>query len=204
MTELTALDPNMLMFDARLTAIDAAAHTASFVCGGVEYTRRLAFPPFWQPGIVGALHLHPDEEHFDFYVYPDQRLRRALDRDRENLLWWSWAIGEHHFYVRAGIIPGVAGAVVKDECEPIEVPLPPEFTAFCRGGDLDPEQLLRAFIADSSGIQDSRRCPREDQYCSTGADQRFLAREYVRLLKRARPAIAATDEVRRSQAGPGA
>src|SRR5882757_7038560 len=111
MTELAALDPNMLMFDARLTAIDAAARTASFVCGGVEYTRRLAFPPFWQPGIVGALHLHPDDEHFDFYVYPDQRLRRALDRDRENLQWWSWAIGEHHFYVRAGIIPGVAGAV---------------------------------------------------------------------------------------------
>jgi hypothetical protein len=192
-----------LMFDARLEAIDVARQSATFICRGIEYTRRLSYSPSWSPGTMGALRLHPDDEYFDFYTYPDQRLRRAPERDHATWQWWSWVIDDHHFYIRAGIIPGIAGAVVRDECESLEVPLPPEFIAYCRGSDFEPDQLLRAFIADASGIQDSRRCPREDRYCSTGTDQRFLAREYVQLLRRTRPAGAETNEVRRPLADSG-
>jgi len=201
-TEHSESAQGVSIFDARLIAIDCVAQTATFDAAGVQHTRRLAFEPFWKPGIVGALRLDPDGERFEFYVYPDQRLRRAPDRDRARLRWWSWVIDDHHFYIRAGIIPGIAGAVVRDECQLLEVQIPPEFTTYCRGCDFDPHQLLRAFIADVSGIQDSRRCPREDQYCSTGFDQRFLAREYVQLLRRAHPASAATDEIRHQLVDP--
>jgi hypothetical protein len=100
------------MLDARLIAIDRAAQTATFEAAGIQHTGRLTYVPFWEPGIVGALRLNPDGERFEFYVYPDQRLRRAPDRDLAHTRWWSWVIDDHHFYIRAGIIPGIAGTVV--------------------------------------------------------------------------------------------
>ena len=201
MSDLTGADPATVIFDVRLAAIDTIAQTATFACGELQHTRGLSCSPFWKPGTIGALSLHPDDEHFDFYTYPDQRLRRAPDHDNACLKCWSWVIDGHHFFVRAGIIPGIAGAVVRDECQSLEVQIPPEFIAYCLACEFEPQQLIRAFIADSSGIQDSRRCPREDEYCSTGADQRFLAREYVALLRRARPPSAARD-VRRPLGDP--
>src|ERR1700722_17579883 len=144
MNELTEANPTPVIFDAQLAAIDSLAQTATFTCGAQQYTRRLSFSPFWEPGIIGALRLHPDGEHFNFYTYPDQRLRRAPERDRASVHWWSWVIDGHHLFVRAGIIPGIAAAVVRDECQSLDVPIPPEFTAYCQRYDFEPRQLLRA------------------------------------------------------------
>jgi hypothetical protein len=171
--------PALTVFDARLVALDENRYDATFDAGGVRYTRRLTWSSVCEPGVIGALRLGSGDSHADFSVYPDQRLRRTPDRDRPALGWWSWAIEDHHFYVRAGIIPGIAGAVVRDECQPLEIQIPPEFAALCQRVDLTAPELLRAFIADVSAIRDSRRCPREDRYCSKGVDQRFLAGQYV-------------------------
>jgi len=68
-------------------------------------------------------------------------------------------------------VPGLAGAVVHNECKPLEVPIPPEFQGLCDVYDVGCPHC-------SSRIH-SRSCP-QDGYCSNGDTAQFLAREYFR------------------------
>lgn len=175
-------DSNLILsvFDAVLVGRDEAMGRAQFRAGSLEYGMSLSSPLHWTLGTIGVLRVNDEGICICFSAYPDQRLRRAPGRDDACHRRWGWAIEDHTFSVRAGLVPGLAAAVVPDECAPLEVPIPPEFTDLCQDHDLDPLDVLRAFIADLSQITDSRRCPREDGYCSSGADERFLAREYFR------------------------
>jgi hypothetical protein len=176
------IDSSLILsvFDAVLVGSDEAAGHAQFRAGGLEYGMSLSSPLHWTLGTIGVLRFNDEGICICFSAYPDQRLRRAPGRDNPRQRRWGWAIEDHTFSVRAGLIPGLVGAVVSNECVPLEVLIPPEFTHLCQDHDLEPLDVLRAFIADLCQITDSRRCPREDGYCSSGANERFLAREYFR------------------------
>lgn len=64
--------------------------------------------------------------------------------------------------------------------------LPKEFVALCERDGVDPEQVIKGFIADLAGIQNwlnpdpsQGRMPREDDgYQSNGSDERRMAYDY--------------------------
>jgi hypothetical protein len=56
--------------------------------------------------------------------------------------------------------------------------LPDEFIELCREDGIEPETVLRGFIADLCGIMNWAGAPRQDGYGSNGSDERSMAREY--------------------------
>jgi hypothetical protein len=179
-----------LIFDARVVAIDNIGGVATFAAAGISYVRQLSFPGFWAPATVGLLCLPEDDDTFTFHSYPDQRLRRLPDLDPPNQDDWGWSIEEHRFTVKCGILPGLSGAVIRDDTRALTIRIAPEFDDWCARHQLDPVSVLRTFVADLCAITNSRRRPREDGYCSSGAHERFLAREYIR---RVYPSLSSPD-----------
>lgn len=59
----------------------------------------------------------------------------------------------------------------------IKLQLPPKFLAICKEDNVDPEQVIRGFIADLAGIN-----PADDKdslgYCDEGSDECLFARRY--------------------------
>jgi hypothetical protein len=171
-----------MVFDARLVTLDVLALRATFERQGREYPVVLPFPAFWALGTVGILKTSDDVGMSEFYAYPDQRLKREPENDNFVEDTWGWSIERRAFSVRAGIIPGMSGAFVRDECESLELPIPPEFSRLCREYRICPREFLQGFIADLCGIVDSPQTPREDGYCSSGLHHEVLARKYLRLV----------------------
>jgi hypothetical protein len=190
---MTELGDSTLIFDAKVVAIDNIGRVATFSAAGISYARRLSFPGFWSQGTIGLLCLPPQDDTFTFYSYPDQRLRREPDIDPPTHDDWGWSIEEYRFTVKRGILPGLSGAVIRDDTRALEMGIAPEFDDWCARHHLDAVSVLRTFIADVCGITNSRRRPREDGYCSSGAHERFLAREYVR---RIHPVLLSPDTPR--------
>jgi hypothetical protein len=60
----------------------------------------------------------------------------------------------------------------------IGIELPPEFIALCKHDGIDPEFVLRSFIADLCAITSWANNPRADYYQNNGSDERRMAREY--------------------------
>lgn len=60
----------------------------------------------------------------------------------------------------------------------IKIDLPEEFIELCKADEVEPEQVLRGFIADLAEIMNWASDPREDGYSSNGSDERMKAREY--------------------------
>ncbi|HHM2297741.1 TPA: hypothetical protein ACRIDK_000658 [Legionella anisa] len=60
----------------------------------------------------------------------------------------------------------------------ITLDLPNEFLEQCKQDDIEPEIVLRGFIADLCGIINLAANPRKDGYASNGSDERDLARSY--------------------------
>lgn len=60
----------------------------------------------------------------------------------------------------------------------ITIDLPDEFIAVCEEDGVEPEQVLRGFIADLAEIMNWASNPREDGYSSNGSDERMMARQY--------------------------
>jgi hypothetical protein len=56
--------------------------------------------------------------------------------------------------------------------------LPAEFIELCRRDQVEPEAVLRGFIADLCEIVSWHSNPRTDGYCSNGSDERRYAMEY--------------------------
>lgn len=56
--------------------------------------------------------------------------------------------------------------------------LPDEFVALCRSDGVDPEFVLRGFIADLCELVSTIDAPRTDGYCSNGSDERLYAQRY--------------------------
>jgi len=60
----------------------------------------------------------------------------------------------------------------------INIKLPQEFIELCEEDKVEPEVVLRGFIADLCEIMNWANNPREDGYSSNGSDERRMAREY--------------------------
>lgn len=60
----------------------------------------------------------------------------------------------------------------------VTIELPEEFVQLCQKDNVEPERVLRAFIADLCGIINWKSNPREDGYSSSGSDERTMARDY--------------------------
>ncbi len=60
----------------------------------------------------------------------------------------------------------------------IKIDLPEEFIELCKADEVEPEMVLRGFIADLAGIINWQANPREDGYGSNGSDERRMACEY--------------------------
>ena len=56
--------------------------------------------------------------------------------------------------------------------------LPDEFIERCRRDGVEPETVLRGFIADLCGIWSSADAPRADGYCINGSSESDKAQEY--------------------------
>jgi len=60
----------------------------------------------------------------------------------------------------------------------ITIDLPDEFIDVCKADNVDPEVVLRGFVADLSQIINWVSDPRDDGYSSNGSDERMMARAY--------------------------
>lgn len=63
--------------------------------------------------------------------------------------------------------------------ETIKLELPDEFVQFCKEHQVEPETVLRDFIANACGLMNYISNPRPDGYMSLGSDERRMAREYL-------------------------
>lgn len=60
----------------------------------------------------------------------------------------------------------------------LTIELPEEFIELCGEDGIEPETVLRGFIADLCYIINWAKNPRKDGYSSNGSDERRMAREY--------------------------
>jgi hypothetical protein len=61
----------------------------------------------------------------------------------------------------------------------LTIELPPEFIELCRVDGVEPEVVLKGFIADPSDIANN---PRIDDFASNGSDERSMAQDYYIVL----------------------
>lgn len=60
----------------------------------------------------------------------------------------------------------------------LTIALPPEFTELCEHDGIQPEVVLRGFIADLCSLMNWSNNPRADGYSSNGSDERNYAEAY--------------------------
>jgi hypothetical protein len=60
----------------------------------------------------------------------------------------------------------------------VPLKLPAEFIALCRRDQVQPEDVLRGFIADLCELVSWASNPRTDGYASNGSDERQYAQDY--------------------------
>jgi len=164
----------LVLYDVELIRVNDSKHTLIFRhdgCALAFCARNALTRPV---GAVGRLTLHPTGE-VGFLVYADPRLRRAPEFDSPEGELWTWRLGEHHFSVRAGVLPGANGAVIEEDVEQLERSIPREFIDLCARFATNPKAALRDFIADVCGIRNCFVQPREDDYSFLGSDERESA-----------------------------
>jgi hypothetical protein len=67
----------------------------------------------------------------------------------------------------------------KPKPQRLTLELPPEFVALCQADGVEPEVVLRGFIADLAEIVNWAADPRADGYSSNGSDERRMAMAYT-------------------------
>ena len=60
----------------------------------------------------------------------------------------------------------------------VTLTLPDEFVALCGRDGIEPDFVLRGFIADLCGLVSWASGPRTDGYSSNGSDEREIAQRY--------------------------
>src|SRR5690242_18688122 len=97
--ELSKSSPELYLYDATLTQVDAVRGILIFTVG--ETTHRITYPHvgFFSAGAIGRLGLPAEGREFTFQAYPDQRLRRAPELDQLQERRWGWRIGERQFLI---------------------------------------------------------------------------------------------------------
>jgi hypothetical protein len=119
-----------------------------------------------------------------FRPYPDPSLRRLVELDRvdgDGSVHIGWGCSDRPlgFTAPPGLIPGEGGRFVPDETVEVTLRVPPEFLRECRRVQRSPEELLRGFVGDASGIENYVNNPRADGYGSNGSDERDMASAWI-------------------------
>ncbi|MDY6947766.1 MAG: hypothetical protein SXG53_18820 [Pseudomonadota bacterium] len=173
------------LYDIELLRIDAHSGTLYFAGGHLLTLARREELRWWHVGEIGVLRLGTMPQGWGWRPYPDQRLRRAPDRDDPPSGRWAWRLvradagcADDYLLTKVGVIPGANGAFVPQDAETVAIDLPREFRELCRAYRQQPTAVLCAFIADVCALQNFVKCPREDGYCSLGSDERQRAQEY--------------------------
>lgn len=173
---MITIDP-VVLYDVELAGKDVEQGRVRFRhrgCGLILQSRSV---PAWPVGAVGRLTVWKDGD-FGFLVYADPRLRRMEALDKPSAGLWGWRLGEYRFLAKSGVLPGLNGAVVREDVEPVTIPVPFEFRLLCEMYELSAANALRAFIADVCALQNDTLRPREDGYRSSGDAERLHARAY--------------------------
>lgn len=177
--QIVAPDPDVI-FDVQLVRIDRVSRLWVFAAAGRIYVLGNGRSGWWEIGTIGRLWKITANRDFEFTAYPDQRLRRCWECDDPTRSRWGWQLGEYRFSVKAGVIPGKDGAVLREDTESLEVAIPRELVDLCRRRGISSARLLRGFIADLCDLHNGAGAPREDGFESSGAEQRYWAQEYFR------------------------
>jgi hypothetical protein len=170
------------IYDATIKRIDPAAPQTIIETPDGQTRAYPRSATFHKEGERGVLTTRENGD-FSFKTYPDQRLRRAPEDDlrrspaeEEDWLWcWTLDGTDRRILVKPHFVPGVDGQHIDDETDTIELAVPPELSELCESRGLSVAEVLRGFIADLCGLQDSVANPREDGYASNGSDERRLA-----------------------------
>lgn len=129
-----------------------------------------------------ARHVSPDEVrgscHFRAYAEPTLRRVPELDDSAGNR-GWACEQSPMGFVAPAHIVPGREGRFVRDETVEVVLRVPPEFVRECSRVQMTPEELLRGFVADASGISNYVVNPRADRFSSNGSDERDMAEAWI-------------------------
>lgn len=172
-------------YDARLSCTDTNANTSTFETpNGQTKLAPIAFQ-FNTVGEIGVLTYRPGGECW-FHAYPDQRLRRAPDADIQGdpvtgiRPYWGWRIegNDESFLGPPHFVPGRDGRFIEAVTEDTTIAVPSEFIDMCAERGLEPEEVLRGFIADVCALQNYLDMPRADGYSSNGSDERMLAEQW--------------------------
>lgn len=173
------------LYDVELLRVDAHTGTLYFAGGHLLTLARRDELRWWHVGEIGVLRLGVMPRGWGWRPYPDQRLRRAPERDDIASGRWAWRLiradagcADEYLLRKVGVIPGANGAFVRQDTQTVAIDLPREFRELCRAHRQQPAAVLRAFIADVCALKSLAKCPREDGYCSVGSDERRLARDY--------------------------
>ena len=164
------------VYDAMLTHIDHSAGTLVFTVADDDFTVTPSTTAHWCVGTVGRVRLNTHPRGFAFHRYADTRLRREPTLDDGTTQQWGWRLGEERIQVRAGVLPGRNGAVVRRDTDMLSIELPREFLDFCAIHGVAPLGVLRAYVADLCSLFNWIQCPREDDYSTNGSDERMYAK----------------------------
>lgn len=67
---------------------------------------------------------------------------------------------------------------MKSRKRSVTLKLPPEFIELCRRDQVEPEAVLKGFVADLCELVNWAGPPRTDGYVSNGSDERLYAQAY--------------------------
>ncbi len=101
----TDLEGTQHLYDVELLRIDTSAGTLYFSSGHLVTLGRREELRWWQVGEIGVLRLGPVVSDWGWQPYPNQRLRRAPERDDPAAERWGWSVGNVYLSTKVGVIP---------------------------------------------------------------------------------------------------
>lgn len=176
---------NEKIYDVQIHAVDATVPSTEYLMPGGSSKVVPFVSPYHKVGDVGVVAFGENEEP-TFWPYAEPRLRRwpeqdfAGDPEKGIAPFWSWRLqgSDDRISCKPHFIPGKDGRFIPDETESLAIQIPPEFVQMCAGRALDPELVLRGFIADLCRLQSYVVNPREDGFSSNGSDERMMAEQW--------------------------
>lgn len=126
---------------------------------------------------------------YRFDPYIDQSLRRAFDLDsfefsrethNSNCIGWRNSKHPDGFLAPKGLVPGQHGRFISSSTQDIPVAIPLEFVELCSRMRVEPESVLKTFIADLCHLTGGAELPRADGFSNRGGDAERKARDYLK------------------------
>jgi hypothetical protein len=173
------------LYDITLLRIDTHSASLYFTGGHLLTLARRDELRWWRVGEIGVLRLGVGLHDWGWRPYPDQRLRRAPERDDSDGGQWAWRLlragvdgADDYLLTKEGEIPGANRAFVGRDPETVSIDLPREFRELCLVHGQSPTAVLQAFMADVGRLASHVNRLHEDGDRSVGRRERQLAQDY--------------------------